>query len=226
MKQIIAVGLLACLGYAGNGEIKRIEVHPQLAGNPQVQKEVKAMKKAGNIHTIKAEDLAKRDDGGCGMTYNFGGYKGEYWQEMKTCKMRWAQATKTKHIPYYKAYIYGVDYGALDNGAYTKVRIWRERPCMFLDKSEYDRVNWRKIDDHTVEVAVVVKGHPDIMYGVKGGEMVPSENPNNPDKAWLVIGNNWTCSEVPNVEKWTVYQRKKKSDRWKQVAKGTFYLDP
>lgn len=207
----------------------KVEVDPSIRGIEKIEKGVAIAKKAKKIEDvkpIKLSRLAKTKDGGCNIVYNLKPWKGPYWQEKGTCKMHWVNEEK-KPIPYSKVYLYGIETEfSLKSkiGEYypTKVIIHRKNPCMFLDKDDYGRRWFEKIDAHTVVIYMGLKKREE---GINGAaEIYPAEHPNDPDRAWLVIGDNWTCSEVPNVETWKVYR--KIGGRWKYTGEGTIKIEP
>ena len=153
---------------------------------------------------------------------------GAYWVEKGNCKRHYSNI-----IPVGKAYRYGVYYGTWEDitkgkvdYADTKTVVEVSNRCYFISKfngkTGLKRNEWKRIGDNKVELYI-----GDYVYKGDENEFGDDYNPtdiNQHRKSWNIFNSPLNCSEVPQREKWTVYQ--KINGRWQITARQTFIINP
>lgn len=136
----------------------------------------------------------------------------------------WIDLAGNKHsgnmFQWHKAKEYGVDYGTVKGDGYVKIKVRstvRNR-CYFLAKGAdgWRRDEWRKINYNTLELDFGDSGF-------HGAELGVDHNASN-KTAWNVFGVDWDCSDVPQYEKWVIYEKSGRG--WKVIGRQAFVIEP
>ena len=137
----------------------------------------------------------------------------------------WVDIAGKKHsgnmFQWHKAKSYGVDYGMVKGMGYVKIKVRstvRNR-CYFLAKGKggWRRNEWRKVNYNTVELDFGDSG----FYGAS---LMIDHNSSNKKTAWDVFGMGWGCSEVPQYEKWVIYEKSGRG--WNIIGRQDFVIEP
>lgn len=136
----------------------------------------------------------------------------------------WVDLAGNRHsgnmFQWHKAKSYGVDYGMVKGMGYVKIKVRstvRNR-CYFLAKGKdgWRRNEWRKVNYNTVDLFFGDSGF-------HGAELVVDNNASK-SEVWDVFGMGFDCSEVPQYEKWVIYEKSGRG--WKIIGRQDFVIEP
>ncbi len=224
LKGAVIASVFAAGSYGVEPTIKTAELH----GSAQTDKRILGgIKNANKVGKVTRETLGLT----CGDDFVIKGHDfkhGAYWVEKGNCKRHYSNI-----IPASKAYRYGVYYGTwrdITKGKTeytdTKTVVEVSNRCYFTGKFDgtggLKRSEWKRIGDNKVELHI---GN----YSYKGdeNELGDDYHPSSAEehkKAWNIFNSPLNCSEVPQHEKWTVYQ--KIDGKWQITARQTFIINP
>jgi len=224
LKGAVIASVFAVSSYSGEPTIKTAELHGSAKTDKRILDGINNANKTGKV-TRKTLMLT------CGDDFRIKGkdFKhGAYWVEKGSCKRHHSNV-----IPASKAYRYGVYYGSWDEITKGKIEYADTRTvvevsnrCYFIGKfdgkSGLKRSEWKRISENKVELHI---GN----YAYKGDESDLGDDYNpmsieDHKKAWNIFDSPLNCSEVPQREEWTVYQ--KINGKWKVVGREKFIINP